>query len=96
MIGPPIPVIELRRRTIPLLQILSLLRIELSSRGVEGGGGAPPDAAAGPLSEAELDQLEALMDSLPDTLEPLDVVMIDGYLCGVLLQPQNEPMCCGS
>ena len=49
---------------------------------------APPGAAAGPLSEAELDQLEALMDSLPDTLEPLDVVMIDGYLCGVLLQPQ--------
>ena len=46
MIGPPIPVIELRRRTIPLLQILSILRIELSSRGVEGGGGAPPDAAA--------------------------------------------------
>ena len=52
---------------------------------------APPDSAAGPLSEAELDQLEALMDSLPDTLDPLDVVMIDGYLCGVLLQPQPVP-----
>ena len=52
---------------------------------------APPDAAAGPLSEAELDQLEALMDSLPETLDPLDVVMIDGYLCGVLLQPQPVP-----
>lgn len=50
-----------------------------------------PDAAAGPLSEAELEQLQALMDSLPDTLEPLDVVMIDGYLCGVLLQPQPVP-----
>jgi len=47
MIGSPIPMIEPRRRTIPLLQILSILRIALSSRGVEGGGGgAPPDAAA--------------------------------------------------
>lgn len=44
-----------------------------------------------PLSEQELDSLQALMDSLPDTLEPLDTVMIDGYLCGVLLQPQPVP-----
>jgi len=41
-----------------------------------------------PLDEGELQQLQKLLDSLPDTLEPLDVVMIDGYLCGVLLQPQ--------
>ena len=47
--------------------------------------------ATGPLSEAELDQLQTLMDGLPDTLEPLDTVMIDGYLCGVLLQPQPVP-----
>ena len=54
---------------------------------------ATPLAApsAEPLSEAELAQLQALMDSLPATLEPLDVVMIDGYLCGVLLQPQPVP-----
>jgi uncharacterized protein len=45
----------------------------------------------GPLSEAELQQLQALMDGIPDTLEPLDVVMIDGYLCGVLLQPDAVP-----
>jgi hypothetical protein len=44
-----------------------------------------------PLTEAELTQLQALMDGIPDTLEPLDVVMIDGYLCGVLLQPQPVP-----
>ena len=44
-----------------------------------------------PLTEAELAQLQALMDGIPDTLEPLDVVMIDGYLCGVLLQPQPVP-----
>ena len=50
---------------------------------------APP--ATGPLSEAELDSLQALLDSLPATLEPLDTVMIDGYLCGVLLQPVAVP-----
>ena len=32
--------------------------------------------------------LTALLDGLPDTLDPLDVVMLDGYLCGVLLQPR--------
>ncbi len=41
-----------------------------------------------PLNEADLAALGALLDSLPQTLEPLDVVMLDGYLCGVLLQPR--------
>jgi uncharacterized protein len=44
-----------------------------------------------PLSETELQQLQALLDGIPGTLEPLDVVMIDGYLCGVLLQPEAVP-----
>ena len=52
---------------------------------------APIAPATGPLSEAELDGLQTLLDSLPATLEPLDTVMIDGYLCGVLLQPQPVP-----
>ena len=52
---------------------------------------AAPPPGSGPLSEAELEQLQTLMDGLPATLEPLDVVMIDGYLCGVLLQPQAVP-----
>jgi len=43
---------------------------------------------SGPLSVDELDALEGLLDQLPATLEPLDIVMIDGYLCGVLLQPR--------
>lgn len=51
----------------------------------------PPDPSHGPLTEAELDRLQALLDSLPATLEPLDTVMIDGYLCGVLLQPSPVP-----
>lgn len=48
----------------------------------------PAPAVVQPLTDAELQQLQALLDSLPATLDPLDVVMVDGYLCGVLLQPQ--------
>jgi len=44
-----------------------------------------------PLDPDEIEALQTLIDGLPDTLEPLDVVMIDGYLCGVLLQPQPVP-----
>ncbi|WP_133155272.1 YecA/YgfB family protein [Kinneretia aquatilis] len=44
-----------------------------------------------PLSEAELDQLQALLDQVPAPLEPLDVSMLDGYLVGVLLQPKAVP-----
>jgi uncharacterized protein len=35
--------------------------------------------------------LEALLDAVPAPLEPLDVSAIDGYLCGILLQPVNIP-----
>jgi uncharacterized protein len=42
-----------------------------------------------PLSEHELDDLQALLDKVPPPLEPLDVSMLDGFLCGVLLQPQR-------
>lgn len=44
------------------------------------------------LSEADLAQLQALLDALPAPLEPLDVSMLDGYLCGVLLQPEAVPL----
>lgn len=46
-----------------------------------------PRPAAAPLSEAEIDQLQDLLDRVPAPLEPLDVSMLDGYLCAVLLQP---------
>ncbi len=39
------------------------------------------------LSDAEFDELEGLLAATPDPLEPLDAVMLDGYLCGVLVQP---------
>jgi len=48
-------------------------------------------AASQPLAEHDIDRLQALLDALPEPFEPLDVAMLDGYLCGVLLQPQPVP-----
>ena len=45
--------------------------------------------SAQPLSERELDELQALLDRVPAPLEALDVSMVDGFLCGVLLQPRR-------
>ena len=42
-----------------------------------------------PLSDRELDELQAIVDRVPAPLEALDVSMIDGYLCAVLLQPRR-------
>lgn len=33
------------------------------------------------------ESLQILLDALPGPLEPLDVVMLDGFLCGVVLRP---------
>jgi uncharacterized protein len=49
---------------------------------------ALPPSPLSPLSERELDELQSLLDAVPAPLEPLDVSMLDGYLCGVLLQPR--------
>jgi uncharacterized protein len=51
---------------------------------------APRPAEA--LTEADLERLQVLLDALPAPLEPLDVSMADGYLCGVLLQPEPVPL----
>jgi uncharacterized protein len=41
-------------------------------------------------SEAdELQQLQDLLDQVPGPLTPLDVSALDGFLCGVLLQPND-------
>jgi uncharacterized protein len=40
------------------------------------------------LSDAEFDELDALLRSAPEPWEPLDVLMLDGYLVGVLVQPR--------
>ena len=44
-----------------------------------------------PLGEADLNRLQTLLDKIPEPLEPLDISMLDGYLCGVLLQPTDVP-----
>lgn len=43
------------------------------------------------LDDAELERLQQLLDRLPENLQPLDVSALDGYLCGVLLQPRPVP-----
>lgn len=40
------------------------------------------------LNDAQRDELQHLLDAVPAPLEPLDVSMLDGYLCGVLVQPE--------
>jgi uncharacterized protein len=47
--------------------------------------------AVAPLGERELDELQSLLDRVPEPLEPLDASMLDGFLCGVLVQPQRVP-----
>jgi len=45
-------------------------------------------AAANDLSDAEFAELDGLLAGIPEPLEPLDVVMLDGFLCGVIVQPR--------
>jgi uncharacterized protein len=46
---------------------------------------APPPAHD--LTDAEFAELDGLLAATPEPLEPLDAVMLDGYLCGVIVQP---------
>ncbi|MDQ2778957.1 MAG: YecA family protein [Pseudomonadota bacterium] len=51
----------------------------------------PPTApmAAAALDDDDLQRLQDLLAALPEPLQPLDPSALDGYLCGVLLQPQR-------
>jgi uncharacterized protein len=40
------------------------------------------------LTDGELDELARLLEATPAPLRPLDVLMLDGYLAGVLVQPR--------
>jgi uncharacterized protein len=51
----------------------------------------PPTSTPTPFTDADLQKLEALLDALPPPLQPLDVMALDGFLCGVLLQPVRVP-----
>lgn len=60
--------------------------------GDDNAGMKPePTAVAAPMREAEIDALQRQLDAVPPPLEPLDVSALDGYLCGVLLQPRTVP-----
>jgi len=49
---------------------------------------SPPDeAAAGPLEDDDIHLLQDCLDRVPAPLQALDVSSLDGFLCGVLLQP---------
>jgi len=49
-----------------------------------GRAGAP---ASPPLGDRDIDALQALLDAVPPPLEALDVSSLDGFLCGVVVQP---------
>ncbi len=38
-----------------------------------------------------MQDLQARLDALPEPLQPLDLSSLDGFLCGVLLQPRTVP-----
>jgi len=44
-----------------------------------------------PLSDSDVTELDALLQALPEDLDPLDVEMLDGFLAAVLLQPEPVP-----
>jgi uncharacterized protein len=58
-----------------------------AKRPAAGRASTPPR----PLDEAELAQLEALLARVPAPLEALDASMLDGFLCGLLVQPGRVP-----
>jgi uncharacterized protein len=46
-----------------------------------------PAATSHDLTDAEFAELDDLLTATPEPLEPCDAVMLDGFLCGVLVQP---------
>jgi uncharacterized protein len=47
----------------------------------------PTAANARDLTDAEFADLDELLQQTPEPLTPCDAVMLDGYLCGILVQP---------
>ncbi len=54
--------------------------------------GHPPVQATAPLDDDDLTRLQTLLDDVPEPLQAMDVSALDGYLCGVLLQPRVVPL----
>ena len=55
--------------------------------GSRRGGHTRDGAAPAPLGDRDIAALQALLDAVPKPLEPLDVSALDGFLCGVVVQP---------
>ncbi|MCU0969328.1 MAG: YecA family protein [Rubrivivax sp.] len=51
---------------------------------------ASPDLP--PLADSDIEALQRRLDALPAPLEPLDTSALDGFLCGVVLQPRALPV----
>jgi len=49
------------------------------------------DASSKPLSDGEIGELDRILGAIPDERDPLDVDMMDGFLVGILLQPDLVP-----
>ena len=50
-------------------------------------GGRAVGAAPALLGDRDIETLQALLDTVPAPLEPLDVSSLDGFLCAVIVQP---------
>jgi uncharacterized protein len=48
----------------------------------------PAGAEARDLNDAEFVELDELLAQVPEPLEPLDVVMLDGFLAAIVVQPE--------
>jgi uncharacterized protein len=44
-----------------------------------------------PFTDDDIARLQSLLDAVPPPLQPLDISALDGFLCGVLLQPRPVP-----
>ena len=56
-------------------------------RGRDGRARRDARPAAAPLGDREIAALQAQLDAVPKPLEALDVSSVDGFLCGVVVQP---------
>ena len=56
-----------------------------ATRPRHGGRAVAPAPAL--LGDRDIETLQSLLDTVPAPLEPLDVSSLDGFLCGVIVQP---------
>ncbi len=47
----------------------------------------PTSKATSDLTDADFAELDDLLAATPEPLQPVDAVMLDGFLCGVIVQP---------